>query len=200
MITIDEDRTSWFMRHILPHEPALKAWLSSKRSTGIDVDDIVQETYSTLACRESIADIRFPRAYLFQVAHSLVIRHIRRARIVSFQALEDLNTGDWEDDAPSPERQAIDRDELRQLACAIAAMPPQTRKAFTLRRVNGLSQREVAQELNLSENTVEKHISRGIRFLTDWFGNGGKTATRSSKAAKPESPILHDQVRVQSEH
>lgn len=200
MFTIDEDRTFWFMRQILPHEPALRAWLSSKRSIGIDVDDILQETYTTLASRETVADIRFPRAYLFKIAHSLVVQHIRRARVISFQALEELNTEDWADDAPSPECVAMDRDELRQLAHAIAAMPPQTRKAFTLRRVNGLSQREVAQELQLSENTVEKHISRGIRFLTEWFGNGGKSSSRTSRPVKPENPILHEHARVQSEH
>ena len=200
MMQIDEERTLWFLRQILPHEPALKSWLSSKRSTGIDIDDIVQESYSVLAGLDSVADIRFPRAYLFQVAHSLVVRHIRRARIVSFQAMEDVNNCDWADDAPSPEEVTVARDELRQLATAIAAMPPQTREAFTLRRVNGLSQRDIALQMRLSENTIEKHISRGIRFLTNWFESGGRTPAQTSKAKIAENKFLHGHKRVQSEH
>jgi RNA polymerase sigma-70 factor (ECF subfamily) len=200
MFTIDEERTLWFMRSVLPHEPSLKAWLSSKKSIGFDVEDIVQETYSILAGLESVSEIRFPRAYLFQVAHSLIVRNIRRARVVSIQAMEDLAVDDWADDAPSPETIAIGRDELGRIAEAIAAMPQQTGRAFTLRRIHGLSQREIAREMRLSENTVEKHISRGIRFLTEWFGSGGRPGGQSSKAAQPEICAAHDNKRVQSEH
>src|SRR3546814_3805048 len=85
------------------------------------------------------------------------------------------------DVTPSQEQCAIDRDELRHLAHAIAAMPPQTREAFMLRRVHGLPQREIAVRMQLSESTVEKHISRGIRFLIDWFGHRGKTDRKSTR-------------------
>ncbi|WP_374390631.1 hypothetical protein [Brevundimonas sp.] len=56
MFTFDEAKTRWFMRSVLPHEPALRSWLSRKRSTGIDVDDVIQETYTVLAAREVIDD------------------------------------------------------------------------------------------------------------------------------------------------
>ncbi len=69
----DVERTRWFMHHILPHEAALRGWLSRRRAPGaFDVDDIVQESYALLAERERVDDILNPRAYLFQVAHSLV--------------------------------------------------------------------------------------------------------------------------------
>jgi RNA polymerase sigma-70 factor (ECF subfamily) len=112
--------------------------------------------------------------------------------------MEDLNGDGPADDAPSPEQIAINRDELRHLAVAIAAMPPQMHKAFTLRRMNGLSQREIARELDLSESTVEKHISRGIRFLTDWFGSGGKTAPKSSKGTQQEIHSSDGDERLKS--
>src|SRR3546814_14899379 len=64
-------------------------------------------------------------------------------------------------------------------------MPPQTREAFMLRRVHGLPQREIAVRMQLSESTVEKHISRGIRFLIDWFGHRGKTHSQTSKGTVP---------------
>ena len=103
MFTFDAAKTRWFMSSILPHEPALRAWLGRKRRTGIEVDDVVQETYSVLAAREDVGGIRHPRAYLFQVAHSIVVRHIRRSRVVSIQAAEDLEGFDPADDGVSPE-------------------------------------------------------------------------------------------------
>lgn len=200
MFTFDEKKTRWFMACILPHEPALRSWLSRKRATGVDVDDVIQETYTVLAARETVEDIRHPRAYLFQIAHSIVVRHIRRARVVSIQAADDLDGFDPADDAASPEQVAIDRDELRGLALAIAAMPGQTRQAFILRRVHGMSQREIASRMRLSESTVEKHIARGVRFLIDWFGHGGKAASQTSKVMDSEMSAFHGRARNKSRH
>ena len=133
----DVERTRWFMHHILPHEPALRGWLARRAPAAFDIDDIVQESYAALAERERIDDILNPRAYLFQVAHSLVVRNIRRARIVSILAVEDLGLVDVADGAATPEQNAIAHDDLRQLAEVIASMPGQTRDAFVLRREIG---------------------------------------------------------------
>jgi RNA polymerase sigma-70 factor (ECF subfamily) len=39
-----------------------------------------------------------------------------------------------------------------------------------MRKVEGLSQREIAQRLNITENVVENNVSRGIRFLIEAVG------------------------------
>ncbi len=200
MHSLDRERTRWFLRHILPHEAALRGWLVRRAVVDIDVDDIIQESYTVLAEMESVDTIRFPKAYLFQIARSLIVRHIRRAQIVSIQAVDDLDRLDHPDDAPSPEQCAIDRDELRHLAVAIAAMPLKTREAFILRRVEGFSQREIAAQMRISENTVEKHISRGVRFLIDWFGHGGKGRSQTSRDMDSEIASSNDRARNKSKH
>lgn len=200
MSGIDRERTRWFLRHILPHEPALKGWLSRRTLPGIDPDDVIQEAYTILAEMESVDTIVYPRAYLFQVARSVITRHVRRARIVSIHAIEDLEQFDQPDDAATPEQYAIDRDELSQLARAIAAMPHKTREAFILRRVEGLPQRQIAAQMRISENTVETHISRGIRFLADWFGGGGNSwSSTSRKIRKTESEIAPQDGRARNQ-
>ncbi|RYG37377.1 MAG: RNA polymerase sigma factor [Burkholderiales bacterium] len=194
----DLERTRWFLRQILPHEPALRRWLGRRQGAGIDVDDIIQESYAALSERESIEDIRYPRAYLFQIANSLVVRHVRRSRVVSIKAVESLELDGFADEAVTPEQRTVDRDELRQLAKAIAAMPGQTRQAFILRRVHGLPQREIAARMALSENTVEKHIARGIRHLIDWYGAGGNPGPQTSKDGDLEQDTLYGQSRNKS--
>jgi RNA polymerase sigma-70 factor (ECF subfamily) len=200
MSVFDRARTHWFLRNILPHEPALRAWLSRMTNTGLDPDDIIQEAYSIFAGMESVADIRAPRAYLFQVARSIVTQHIRRARIVSIHAVDDIAKLDHPDDGASPEQVAIDRDELRELACAIAAMPARTREAFVLRRVKGLSQRDIASRMQVSENTVEKQISSGLRFLVAWFRDGGREQPQTSRVLEVEFAALDVETRSQSIH
>jgi len=196
----DGERTRWFLRNILPHEPALRGWLSRGALPGIDADDVIQEAYSILAELETVDGIRHPRAYLFQVARSVITRHVRRARIVPIHSVEDLERLDPLDEEASPEQRTIDRDELRHLARAIAAMPLKTREAFVLRRVKGLPQREVAARMRISENTVETHISRGVLFLIDWFGRGGNKRSQTSKTTKRESASINGRARHQSRH
>ena len=200
MSGFDQERTRWFLRNVLPHEPALRAWLSRVSITGLEPDDIIQQSYTIFAEMERVDTITYPRAYLFQVARSLITRHIRRARIVPLHAIDDIERFDCPDDAPSPEQYAVDRDELRELACAIAAMPEKMREAFIQRRVHGLSQREIASQMDISENTVEKHISRGIRFLVEWFGHGGRERSRGSRSNGVEIASLDADIRNQSKH
>jgi RNA polymerase sigma-70 factor (ECF subfamily) len=197
----DGERTRWFMQHILPHEAALRGWLSRRRApAAFDIDDIVQESYTLLAERERVDDILNPRAYLFQVAHSCVVRNIRRARIVPILAVEDLGLLDLADEAATPEQSAIAHDDLRRLAEVIASMPGQAREAFVLRRVRGLSQREIASQMGLSENTVEKHIVRGIRWLADWFASGGNPPAKSSSQLEREKRRAGARARNQPGH
>jgi len=196
----DRQRTRWFLRNILPHEPALRGWLSRSALPGVDPGDVIQEAYTILAELESVEAIRHPRAYLFQVARSVIVRHVRRARIVPIHGVDDLERLEHPDDAASPEQQAIERDELRQLAHAIAAMPAKTREAFVLRRVEGLPQREIAARMRISENTVETHISRGILFLIDWFGRGGNKRRQTSRDMEAEIATRDGRVRNQSRH
>lgn len=193
-------RTRWFLAHILPHEPALRAWLGRKRGAGFDSDDVIQEAYTILSSLRHHEDIRFPRAYLFRVAQSVIARQIRQSRVVSILASDDLEILDIPDDSATPEQVAIDRDELRRLADAIAAMPDRTRQAFTLRRVHGLSQREIAKRMGLSESTVEKHIARGIRFLINWAAHGGNPRLQTSKEDYGRNGGTHGQARNKSGH
>jgi len=200
MSSVDRERTRWFLRNILPHEPVLKGWLSRSTLPGLDPSDIIQEAYTILAELESVDTIRHPRAYLFQVARSVIARHVRRARIVPIHAVDDLEQLDHSDGDASPEQYAIDRDELRQLARAIAAMPAKTREAFVLRRVEGLSQREIAARMRITENTVETHISRGVLFLIDWFGGSGNKGPQTSRNIESKSASVDGRARHQSRH
>lgn len=181
------ERALWLARYVLPHEPALRAWLQRKRVPGLEIDDIVQETYTRLSTVQSVADIRDPKTYMFQAAHSIIVSHVRRSRIVPILAVGSLEAFDLISEAPSVEAQASDHQQLQRLAEAIATLPGKIRDVFILRRIHDMPQREVAQRLGLSESTVEKHLSKGLRLLAALFDRSGNGPSRASnRKHKPE--------------
>lgn len=184
-----EERAVWLARYVLPHEPALRGWLARRALPDLDVDDIVQETYAILAALEQVDHIHNPRTYAFEVAKSVILQAVRRARVVTFEALSEV--GGLEvpvGHEPSPETITADRQELARVAALIAALPGKCREAFTLRKVHGLSQREIAQRMGVSENTIEKHIGKGLRILTDAIGRGGNLRAEASRPRDDEKP------------
>lgn len=184
-----ENRATWLSKHILPHEGALRAWLLIKPRGDLEVDDIVQETYAILADRESVESIRNPKAYAFEVAQSIILGHFRRGRIVSISTHPDVDAMGAVTDAPSPERQASDREELVNVAEMISALPRRCREVFVLRRVEGLSQRDISLRMGISEHTVEKHMTKALRKLMDRFSYAGKEPSHASRSDRGQSVL-----------
>lgn len=156
---------AWVGREILPHEAALRAWLLRTVARAGDVEDIVQECYCRLSLLDSIDTISAPRAYLFMVARNVALQQMRRARIVRIEALTEIDTLHLASDAPSPERIASGRQELARVRALIAALPDRCRQIVEMRKIEGLSQKEIAQRLGVSERIVENEASRGLRAV-----------------------------------
>jgi len=73
-------------------------------------------------------------------------------------------------DEPSPEQAVYARQRLSLTAQAIAELPPKTRRAFELHKLQGLTQEETAQTLGVSRKTVEKQISTALQRLLSKLG------------------------------
>lgn len=100
-------------------------------------------------------------AWLFKIAENVCLSRRRstwrRGRIESpsdFEVIEEI--------VPGPSRQ---RDELIGIEDALASMPEQQRRAILLREWQGLSYREIADELEVSQSAVETLIFRARRSL-----------------------------------
>lgn len=183
MRNLPDGRARWLARNVLVHEPALRARLSRWRlPEGLDADDVVQECYAKLAMLPDVSDIRDPRGYLFQVGRSIILMHIRRARTVSIQAVERIEDLDLAADEVSPETQISDREQLHQLAVAIAELPEPSRSAFTLRMIEGLGHRDIGERLGMSVNAVQKNLARSLTSLAIRLGRGGMASSGASKS------------------
>lgn len=152
-------------REILPHERDLRIWLQRRLVAAADVEDIVQECYCRLAQLSDVTHVTLPRAYLFTMARNLAQRQRQRARVVRIETMTDMMDDQMESDQPSPEQVAAARQELDRVQAAISTLSDRARRIFLMRKVEGLTQKEIAQALGVSEAVVENDASRSLRAI-----------------------------------
>lgn len=170
-----QEKARWLARHILPYEPMLRSRLRRMFIHGMEVDDVIQEMYARLVSQPSLETIKYPRQYAIQTAMAIVIDHMRRSRVISINAVGNLEQLEISTPDATPEQQLEFREEIAAVAKLLALLPERTREVLILRRVEALSQQETAQRLGISVKTVEKHMSQGVAALMALFGRGGKS-------------------------
>ena len=191
MNRVSDARAIWLAKQVMPHEAGLRGWLARRGIAECDIDDIVQETYAKLVTLPSIDAIRDPRSYAYQVALSVHVTNLRKSNVIPIKVIPQFEQANIAASDPSPEQVVGDRGELEQLAKALARLPDRCRAVFLARRVEGLSHRETAQKLGITEKTVEKHMARGIRHLMDIFGRGGKAPAATSMERLEQTERQH---------
>jgi RNA polymerase sigma-70 factor (ECF subfamily) len=171
---VEDSIEAWFCREILPYEAALVRFLSRKWTEASEVQDIRHDIYVRILEAAERERPHHPRAFLFSVARHILIDRARRNRVVAIDLLDDLDALNILIDEASPERRASGREQLQRLTRLMNRLPPRPREVVWMRRIEGLSLKEIAARLGIAEHTVEKHLMRGIRQLADaLFGTGG---------------------------
>ena len=148
----------------IEHEAALRRFLSRFLSRAQDIEDVSQEAFLKAFAAEATQPVLAPKAFLFRIAKNLALNERARfgnSRTGPFEG-GDEGAASIPSDAPSAEDQAMAREKLSLFCEAISSLPPQCRQVFLLRKVQGLSQKEIARRTGVSVSTVEKHIALGL--------------------------------------
>lgn len=164
---MDESLKAWFAREILPHEGALLNYLKRHWPDQDEIRDLRQEVYVRVYEAARRARPLSARAFMFVTARNLMNDRLRRGRVVSIEAMGEFDDSSLAICEVTPERQESARAELKRVARAFRRLSPKCREVVWLRRVDGLSQKEVAQHLGVSSRTVETHLIRGMQLIAD---------------------------------
>jgi RNA polymerase sigma-70 factor (ECF subfamily) len=158
---------AWFVREVLPLEASLMQYLAHNWENKSELPDLRQEIYARVceAAREQFPNSA--RSFLFATERNFLIDLVRHSRVVQIEAMADLESLDVASDQPGPEREVSAREELRAVHAAIRRLPPRCQETVVLRKVEGLSLREISVRMNISEKTVERHLTEGLRSLAD---------------------------------
>jgi RNA polymerase sigma factor (sigma-70 family) len=174
----------WFVREVLPLEASLVGYLRRNSNNEADLLDLRQEVYVRVydSARKALPDAARP--FVFAVARNLLIDRARKARVVSIEFVPELDSMHVSDGPLTPEHYAFARDDLRRFAAGLSNLPERCREVVRLRKVEGLTQREVAWRLGISEDTVERQIRYGMRALADYMTGGPGRIARPRPAPK----------------
>jgi RNA polymerase sigma-70 factor (ECF subfamily) len=159
----------WFSGEVLPLEPALMRLLRRHWRHPEDVPDLRQEIY--VRVYEAVTRDGLPAsapAFVFTCARNLLVDRVRRAQVVSFDTVADLEDLPEQPQSDfTPERLADARQELALLQVALDDLSPRCREVVVLRKIDGLSNKEISKRLGIAEGTVEKQITLGVRALAE---------------------------------
>jgi RNA polymerase sigma-70 factor (ECF subfamily) len=168
----------------LGNKVALKRYLRRFCPSREAADDLAQEAFLRAFAAESGHTIRAPKAFLFKVAKNLALNELARQSAMATEPLGDFEGQEvLEDNSQAAVDDVVDgRERIRLLARAIAALPPQCAKVFILRKMQGMSQKEIAVRLNISVRTVENHVALGLSrcraYMRAYGGTEGGGASR----------------------
>lgn len=146
------------------HGPALLSYL--RGHVGDDASDLMQDVFVRAAGSPSRYRLINPGGFLRRVAQNLLIDRARKRKrdnvvLLPLQEERDAVT------APEQEHELVARDLLRAYEQAVESMPEKTRRVFLMRRVDGLSYRDIHERLGISIATVEYHMVKALGHLSD---------------------------------
>lgn len=132
----------------------------------VDAEDIAQRAFETLARKLHETDIRNPEAFVWRVAKNLALRELRargiRARLNDQVMAPDIAV---ETDPRTPELALVAREELERVYDILATMDARRREIFMLRRIDGLSHKEIAAKFGISRPAVSRHLSKAVAAI-----------------------------------
>ena len=159
----EQERARWFANEVRPHEGQLRSYLHGRFPAVRDVDDVVQESYLRIWRARAAQPIASAKAFLFAIARHLAVDDAHRSRRRQEIALGDSACPDVIDEKPNAAETLSYNEKVCLLADVLARLPTRCREVVVLRKLNGLSQKEVAAQLGLSERTVENQLARGMK-------------------------------------
>jgi RNA polymerase sigma factor (sigma-70 family) len=148
------------------HGPMLARIAGSYESERARRDDLLQEI--TVAVWRALPSWRGDaslRTFAARVAHNRAIDHLAREKRAQGDELDDHHP----DPDASPMQHAETQQRREDLVAAVRRLPLGQRQVVVL-ALEGFSQREIGDTLNLEENTVTQRLSRARRQLQQWLG------------------------------
>lgn len=149
-----------------------------------DIEDIVQETFVRAYENRLKHEINHPKTYLYNTARNLALNHISKKSYSEEQTVGDFELSDVIEGTETLESQMQSKEKFQFFCRAVRDLPAQCRRAFILKRVYGLSQKEIASYMKISERTVEGHIAKGAVRCAQYLKEHGYRVGTNAQSTK----------------
>lgn len=149
-------------RAFVDNNTSIKKYLGRFFSERQDIEDVAQEAYLRAYVAEQSKGIEQPAAYLFRSARNIALTKLTNKSRQITDCIDDLSASVVIQGEASVE-QEVEAEQSLGLHCeAVAALPEKCRQVYLLRKVHGLSHKEIAERVSLSVSSVEKYMLQGV--------------------------------------
>lgn len=127
-------------------------------------EEIVQEAFVKIwTKRHLLNDVENIKSYLYRLCRNQTLNNLRQL------AKERANQHEWVQTAGSVMEDELNKETyFRLIDEAVTKLPPQQQKAYLLSRSEDLTYEEIANRMNISRDTVKKHLQLAVRFIMNY--------------------------------
>jgi RNA polymerase sigma-70 factor (ECF subfamily) len=157
----------------------LISYLARKTGDVHVAEDLAQDVMVRLLAFMARVEVVHPRALAFRIADNLTINWARRNQGRLERSLRDSDPASSLD----IEREFLRREKLELVRAAMRDLPPKQREVMTRRQLHGESAKEIAQAMDISHASVEKHLTRGVASVRTHIQRRGADPAQCTGAA-----------------
>ncbi|WP_207793498.1 sigma-70 family RNA polymerase sigma factor [Pseudomonas lopnurensis] len=123
--------------------------------------DVAHDAYLRILEGGRQSAVEFPQAYLYRTAINIATDAHRRGVVRRCESIEDVEPQAKEQS--TPQESLYLRQRVSLVERALNELPENCRRAFLLRKLDGLAHHEIATQMGISKDMVEKHIVNAMK-------------------------------------
>lgn len=124
--------------------------------------DVAHDAYVRILEGGRGESIEFPQAYLYRTAINIAVDVHRRSSVRRSESFEDVDP-EVKGSIPTPHASLYQQQRVGLVERALDELPENCRTAFLLRKLDGLAHHEIAAQMGISKDMVEKHIVNAMK-------------------------------------
>lgn len=160
---IQQDDYSAFQQLFNAYKNRIFSFINHLINNPVDAEELTQDVFVKLWVKRQSIDPSCPvDAFLFTVSRNCVYDYLRK-KLNHKKYLETLSKDIASDN--SCIEYIYYKEAEKVLHELISKLPPKRHKIFMMNRFEGKSYRTIANELGVSENTVDSQIRKALQFL-----------------------------------
>lgn len=135
-------------------------------------EEIVQEVFTTIwERRKTLVIQKNFSAYIYTSVRYMTLDYIKSHTITDQYIKEVVQRSNNEYSSTSTTEASIYYEELQEAVDkATSLLPKKSKEVFILSRIKHYTNKEIAQELNVSHETVKYHIAYALKFMRSYLG------------------------------
>ena len=159
----DKPKPSLVERLFAEHRGALQSFFRRRIRSKADAADMAQEVYVRMLRISNQGAIRNPVLYLYTVANNLVKEHaVLDRRQASGIDIEEVATHEQLETLPAFDGELDTAQRVARLQVVLEQLRPRWQAAVELRFTHGLSYREIAIRLGVSQQMAKRYVAQAL--------------------------------------